>query len=317
MVPTRKHYGRLAGLAIGYAADRLFADPRRAHPVAAFGTIAGAVQTRLWSDSKLRGGIYTTVLVGGTGVMAMAAQRAARSHRWAGLTLSAATTWAVLGGRSLGHEATAIQRHLNNHDIDAARARLTHLVSRDTSQLDEAAICRATIESVAENTSDAVIAPLCAGLAGGVPAMVIYRAINTLDAMVGYPNERFRNFGWASARLDDVVNYVPARLSAALAALAAPTVAGSLTRALAVWRRDGSSHPSPNAGPVESSFAGALDVQLGGVNTYDGQDQDRHRLGDGPSPHPDDITRAVQLAERMSVIGLIAAAGMKAVIGKK
>ena len=145
-----------------------------------------------------------------------------------------------------------------------ARQRLTHLVGRDTTQLDEGEIARAVVESVAENTSDAVVAPLrAAARLAGVPGLLGYRAANTLDAMVGHRSERYLEFGWASARLDDLLNLPGARLTALLAALLGP----SPRDALATWRRDASAHPSPNAGPVEASFAGALGIRLGGENT--------------------------------------------------
>src|SRR4029079_12505956 len=137
---------------------------------------------------------------------------------------TALAAWAVLGGRSLDREAAAVQALMD--DLPAARGRLTHLVGRDTDGLDEADIARAVIESVAENTSDAVVAPLLAGAAAGIPGLLTYRAANTLDAMVGHRNERYARFGWASARLDDALNWAPARITATLAALLAPAVGG-------------------------------------------------------------------------------------------
>ena len=145
------------------------------------------------------------------------------------------------------------------------------------------------VESVAENTSDAVVAPLLAGAVGGVAGIAAYRAANTLDAMVGHRSARYRNFGWASARLDDVLNLVPARLSALLATALAPIVGGSRTDALRTWNRDAHRHPSPNAGPVEAAFAGALDVQLGGTNVYGDRVEHRPTLGTGPAAQRDDI----------------------------
>jgi adenosylcobinamide-phosphate synthase len=209
---------------------------------------------------------------------------------------TAAAAWAVLGGRSLATEADTVRGQLAAGDLLAARRRLTHLVGRDTDDLDESGIARAVIESVAENTSDAVVAPLLAGAAAGIPGLFAYRAANTLDAMVGHRNERYSNFGWASARLDDVLNWVPARVTAALGALLAPTVGGRPTDAVGAWRRDAAGHPSPNAGRVEASFAGALGVRLGGVNRYAGEIENRHTLGDGGEPGPPDIEAAVHLA---------------------
>jgi adenosylcobinamide-phosphate synthase len=210
----------------------------------------------------------------------------------------------VLGGRSLGREAEAVSGHLAERDLPAARRRLTHLVGRDTDALDESEISRAVIESVAENTSDAVVAPLLAGAFAGVPGLLVYRAANTLDAMVGHRGERYDRFGRASARLDDLLNLVPSRVAALLAATLAPAVGGDTKRALDVWRRDAPHHPSPNAGPVEAAFAGALDVQLGGVNMYSDRVEDRHTLGDGRAVEPEDIARSVRLAELVGAAAL-------------
>ncbi|MEO6471292.1 MAG: CobD/CbiB family cobalamin biosynthesis protein, partial [Aeromicrobium sp.] len=192
-------------------------------------------------------------------------------------------------------------RLLEADDLPAARRQLTHLVGRDTSRLDASEVSRATIESVAENTSDAVVAPLIAGAFGGIGGLVAYRAANTLDAMVGHRNERYENFGWASAKLDDLINIPGSRLSAGLAAALAPTIGGDSGKALSVWRRDAKYHPSPNAGPVEASFAGAMNVTLGGVNHYGDRAEDRHTLGDGPPATSKDIERSVELAKNVGI----------------
>ena len=209
---------RAVGLAAGFVADRLLGDPATGHPVAAFGRFAQDVERRVWADDVLTGAAYTSVLVGGAGAVGAVIARATRRHPVLQVATTAATTWAVLGGRSLGREAEAVRDHLASGDLPAARRRLTHLVGRDTESLDESEISRAVVESVAENTSDAVVAPLLAGALAGVPGLVAYRAANTLDAMVGHRSERYVRFGRASARLDDLLNLVPSRLSALLAA---------------------------------------------------------------------------------------------------
>ena len=295
---------RAVGLVAGFVADRLLGDPATGHPVAAFGRFAQDVERRVWADDVLTGAAYTSVLVGGTGAIGAVIARATRRHPVLQVATTAATTWAVLGGRSLGREAEAVRDHLASGDLPAARRRLTHLVGRDTETLDESEISRAVVESVAENTSDAVVAPLLAGALAGVPGLVAYRAANTLDAMVGHRSWRYVRFGRASARLDDLLNLVPSRLTALLAAALAPVVGGDRRRALEVWRRDAPHHPSPNAGPVEAAFAGALDVQLGGVNTYADRVEDRHTLGDGRLVEPDDIIRSVRLAELVGAAAL-------------
>lgn len=288
---------RALGLLLGYTADRLLGDPQRFHPVAGFGTTALAVERCLYADSRARGVAHTAVLVGGTVVLGVAAERKA-----ARLLATAVATWAVLGGRSLEREAVAVHAHLAAGDLPAARLRLTHLVGRDTETLDESEVARAVIESVAENTSDAVVAPLVWGAVFGVPGLLGYRAANTLDAMVGHHNARYENYGWASARLDDLANLPGSRLSGLLVLAAMP----SRARAAAyTWSRDAAAHPSPNGGVVEAAFAGALGIRLGGTNTYYG-DRVEHRavMGDGRAARTDDIARSSVLARR---IGLFAA----------
>nr|MCW2728445.1 cobalamin biosynthesis protein [Aeromicrobium sp.] len=301
---------RAAGLVVGFAADRVLGDPARHHPVAGFGSVARLVELRLYRDDRLTGSAYTAGLVGGTAVIGMLADRLTQRSPVAHTLLTAATTWAVLGGRSLSREAERVHAWLDDADLPAAREQLTHLVGRDPSGLGPMEISRATVESVAENTSDAVVAPLLAGAAGGVGGLVAYRAVNTLDAMVGHRSARYLHFGWASARLDDVLNLAPSRLSATLAVLCAPLVDGSRTAALSTWRRDGRRHPSPNAGPVEASFAGALGVQLGGTNTYGERIEHRPTLGDGPSAQATDIARAVRLADAVGLGALVVSAAI-------
>lgn len=203
---------------------------------------------------------------------------------------------------------------LDAGDVDAARRRLPHLCGRDPSRLDGKELARATVESVAENTSDAVVAPLVWGAALGVPGLLAYRAVNTLDAMVGHRSSRYARFGWAAARLDDAANWLPARLTGLLTVACAPLAGGSPRAAYAVLRRDGAAHPSPNAGRCEAAFAGALGVRLGGVNVYDDRAEHRPELGDGRAPDAADVRRAVRLSRAVTVAAAaIAAAGRLAV----
>lgn len=298
---------RAVGLALGFAADRVWGDPARLHPVAGFGQVARGLEQRIHADDRARGAVFTTVLVGGTGGLGLVAERLTSRRPLARAAVTAVATWAVLGGRSLGREARLVHGHLLADDLPAARDQLTHLVGRDPSHLDAAEISRATVESVAENTSDAVVAPLVAGAVAGVPGLLAYRAANTLDAMVGHRSARYERFGWASARFDDLLNLVPARLAAALAAGCAPLVGGDARAALGAWRRDARHHPSPNAGPVEAAFAGALGVTLGGTNTYGDRVEHRATLGDGRPAAPGDIDRAVRLADLVD-LGAVAVA---------
>lgn len=291
------------GLVAGFAADRVIGDPQRFHPVAGFGGLAAALESRAYFPSRGRGAAYAGVLTGGAFVSGLLLERTTRRNPLLHGALTAAVSWAVLGGASLEGEARAVSELLTEGRVVDARQRLTHLVGRDTSTLDEAEIVRAVVESVAENTSDAVVAPLLLGGLLGVPGLVGYRAANTLDAMVGHRSERYRDFGWASARLDDVLNLAGARLTALLVVLFGPDP----RRALATWRRDAAGHPSPNAGPVEASFAGALGVRLGGTNRYGSRTEHRHVLGDGRPPTRDDIDRAIDLARRVDRAALVVA----------
>ena len=215
--------------------------------------------------------------------------------------MTALATWAVVGGTTLRREAAVMQRLLEGGDLVGARDRLSHLCGRDPANLDAPGLARATVESVAENTSDAVVGPLFWGAVAGVPGLLAYRAVNTLDAMVGHRSDRYLRFGWAAARLDDVANLVPARLTAGLAVVLAPLVDGRPRSAFRAWRRDGGKHPSPNAGPVEAAFAGALGRTLGGRVTYAGRVEDRPLLGNGPAPSVADISRAARLSAAVGV----------------
>jgi adenosylcobinamide-phosphate synthase len=301
------------GLLAGFAVDALVGDPRRYHPVAGFGRAAAALERRLYRPERTAGVAFTTLAVGAPVAAAVAASVVTRRRPVARAVLVAAGTWAVLGARTLRWEAGVMAGALERADLPAARGRLNHLCGRDPSSLDEPELARATVESVAENTSDAVVAPLFWGAVAGLPGLVGYRAANTLDAMVGHRSARYARFGTAAARLDDALNLVPSRLTAALTVAAAPLVNGDRANALHIWRRDGADHPSPNAGQCESAMAGALGVRLGGRNVYFGRSETRPFLGDGPRPVALDIRRAVRLSGAVGVAALaLAAAGAAA-----
>jgi adenosylcobinamide-phosphate synthase len=290
---------RAAGLCAGFALDLALADPRRGHPVAGFGALARGLERRTYADSRAAGTAYAAVLVGGSALVGHVLSR--RSSGMGEAALVAASTYAVLGGTSLVREGDRMASLLASDDLPGARARLSHLCARDGSVLEAPELARATVESVAENTSDAVVAPLFWGALLGVPGLLGYRAANTLDAMVGYRSPRYARFGWASARLDDLLNLVPARLAAVLTAV----VSLSLTP-LKVWSRDAHRHPSPNAGPVEAAYAGALGVRLGGSNVYDGVAESRGVLGSGRPVEVHDVHRANLLSRRVSAAALVA-----------
>jgi adenosylcobinamide-phosphate synthase len=305
---TNPKSGLWLGLLLGAGLDALVGDPRRGHPVAGFGRTAAAVESRLWADNRVRGVAHVLACVGTTAVAGALAGKASRSAPLRVATV-ALSTWAVLGGTSLGREGAAMGALLERGDLAGARERLPHLCGRDPSALDAGELARATVESVAENTSDAVVAPLFWGAVAGVPGLLAYRAVNTLDAMVGHRNPRYERFGWAAARLDDLANLVPARLTGLLAASLAPLVGGSPVVALRTMRRDGADHPSPNAGRCEAAFAGALGVRLGGRNVYGDRVEERGLLGDGSPPKTTDIARAVRLSRAVGVASVALAAG--------
>lgn len=303
---------RVAGLLLGFAADRVLGDPRRFHPVAGFGATAAALERRLYGDSRARGVLHTSLLVGGAVALGVRAERAARQPA-ARAGVTAAATWVVLGGRSLAHEAEAVHAFLAAADLPGARQRLTHLVGRDPSALDESEVARAVVESVAENTADAVVAPLLWGAVAGVPGLLGYRAVNTLDAMVGHRSPRYRRFGWAAARLDDLVNLPASRLAGAATVLASPRTA---REGAGAWRRDAAGHPSPNAGVIEAAFAGALGIRLGGTNRYGDRVEHRAVMGTGRTPGHRDIPRAVRLASRVGTVSVVVAASIATSVGR-
>lgn len=295
-----------AGLAVGYLLDAVFGDPRRFHPVAGFGTAAGALERRIYAPTRRRGAAFTAVAVGVPAVAGAAAAVATRRHPLARAILVAGGTWTVLGGRTLRRESRIMAEHLSGGDLDSARGRLNHLCGRDPRGLDESELARATVESVAENTSDAVVAPLVWGGLLGLPGLLAYRAANTLDAMVGHRSPRYERFGTASARLDDLLNLLPARLTGLLTIAVSPLAGGHPKETLRVWRRDRDDHPSPNAGQCESAMAGALGVRLGGRNVYFGRSETRPFLGDGPRPTAVHLRRAARVS---GAVGLAAAVG--------
>ena len=291
-------------LALGYGADLVFGDPGRGHPVAAFGRAALALERRLYAPSRARGALYAGALVGGA---ALAGHGAARlGGRRAALAL---LTWTALGGRSLRGAAATVAAQLEGGDVEDARRSLRALAGRDPHALDAGGIARAVVESVAENTSDAIVGTLLYGAALGPAGVAAYRAANTLDAMVGHRSPRYERFGWAAARLDDALGWPAARAGAGLTALCARGAARGRT-----WRvlgRDGGAHPSPNAGRMEAAFAGALGLRLGGPLAYDGRVELRPRLGDGRAPVAADIHRANRLSSRVGVAALAASVAIR------
>jgi adenosylcobinamide-phosphate synthase len=272
---------RRIAAAAGVMADRLLGEPPTvAHPVARFGVVMRGVEKQLYRDERPAGAAHAAFGV----ALATAA----------GAAIGSPTTaaYVAVAGRSLASTALGVADTLSRRDLHAARAELPALVGRETSGLDEFEIARAVVESVAENTVDAVVAPALWAAVAGAPGAFAYRAVNTLDAMVGHRSPRYARFGWASARLDDVAGLVPARVTAVLVAAVRPASAARIVRT--VWR-DGRAHPSPNAGIAEAAFAAALNLRLGGTNRYGDRLEHRPSLGDGRAPRQGDIRAAVRL----------------------
>jgi adenosylcobinamide-phosphate synthase len=314
--PRRRSQGWpvAVGILAGTAADALLGDPRRGHPVALFGRAAQAVQSRAYADSRVRGAGYAVGCLLAAAAPAVAAERLTRGRPWVRAAATAAAVWTATGGRSLAREAERIAAALQAGDLEAARAALPNLCGRDPSQLGEGELARAVVESVAENTSDAIVAPVVWCALAGLPGAAGYRAVNTLDAMVGYRSPRYARFGWGAARLDDVANWAPSRLTGLLTVAVSPVVGGSPAATWRTLRRDGGRHPSPNAGRCEAAFAGALGVRLGGTNDYAGEAEHRPVLGGGRAAGPADIRRAVRLCRAVTIaataVSVVAAAAI-------
>ncbi|EWM67990.1 cobalamin biosynthesis protein D [Micromonospora sp. M42] len=272
--------------------------------------------TALYRPDRSDGVAFTAVEVGAPVLLGAAVALVNRRHPVARAALVAAGTWTVLGGRTLRHESRVMARALGRADLPAARARLGNLCGRDPSALDESELARATVESVAENTSDAVVAPLVWGAVAGLPGLLGYRAANTLDAMVGHRSPRYARFGTPAARLDDALNLVPSRLTGLLTVAVAPAAHGDRAVAWQVWRRDRADHPSPNAGQCEAAMAGALGVRLGGRNVYFGRAETRPFLGDGPRPEARHLKRAARISGAVGVAALGLAALYPVTVGR-
>jgi len=277
----------MTSAALGMLADQLLSEPpEQIHPLVAYGRIMSVIEHLTFGDSRWRGIIYALLgaALGGIGGNVI------RSNGVA--------TYLSCGGRALCNAAMTVQEDLDRGDLSAARTHLRSLVGRDVDELDEEEIARAVVESVAENTVDAVIAPGFWSVVGGTVGTALYRAVNTMDAMVGYKNRKYRQFGWASAKLDDLCNFLPARLSALLVAMVRP---GS---AYAVWqgvREFAPTHPSPNAGVIEAAFASALGIKLGGINYYQGTAEKRPVMGWGRAAKGQDIIEAVRLSRDLTL----------------
>jgi adenosylcobinamide-phosphate synthase len=293
----------------GALLDRLFGEPRRFHPLVGFGRLADAAERalRAGAPGHALGNRLLGLLAWAMIVLPCVALAIAVPAGPLGSVVDALLLWFALGGRALGEHAQAVAAPLATGDLAAARERVGWMVSRETSELDTEGVARAAVESVLENGNDAVFGALFWFFVFGGAGALLFRLANTLDAMWGYRDDRRIYFGWAAARIDDVLNFIPARLTALTYALL-----GRTAQALACWRAQASAWGSPNAGPVMAAGAGALNVRLGGAAIYHGAVEQRPPLGVGEMPGAADIVRAVSLVERgqwlwLAVFGLIVA----------
>lgn len=284
--------------------DRLLGEVPRFHPLVGFGTLAAAIEKALNRGPLRRA---RGVLAWAIAVLPWVALAVwARQLGGLGWLIDVVLLYLALGGRSLAEHAERVAADLSAGDLVAARQHVGWIVSRDTSVLDESGVAKACVESTLENGNDAVFGALFWFLLFGGPGAVFFRLANTLDAMWGYKTERFLHFGWAAARIDDGLNYIPARLTAFSYALFGGSVK-STRRALACWRSQAPIWESPNAGPVMSAGAGSLGLALGGAEIYHGQREERPTLGEGRPARGEDIPRALRLMRRTTALWLTVA----------
>lgn len=268
--------------------DLWLGEPRRYHPLAGFGRLAVILETRFNRRRRGSGVLALICLVLPSVLLAAALVRVPQL----GVVVEVIVLYLAIGATSLAQHGHAVAAALAGGNLDLARQRVSWMVSRETAALDTAGVSRAAAESVLENGNDAVFGALFWFLLLGAPGAVLYRLVNTLDAMWGYRTERYEAFGWAAARLDDLLNWIPARLTALSYALL-----GDSRRALRCWRHQGHRTASPNAGVVMAAGAGALGLQLGGPAVYHGAVEARPWLGEGLAPEATDIVRAIRLVQ--------------------
>lgn len=275
----------------GLLLDATIPDPQKYHPVAFFGRWAQFLEKKLYKKSRLQGALFLGCAV----IPPVALSWYARKIPGIG----AISLWASLGAHLLHSVGKNAAQALEENDEQQARMWIPWLCSRDPDSLDTEGMTRAVIESIAENTCDAAMAPLFWASIAGAPGVVAHRCVNTLDAMVGYKNERYQEFGWASARLDDAMAFIPARINALMNIV----LAKNPRQAIQAWRTQAPAHPSPNAGPVEATAAAALDIQLGGPTQYAHGVENRPYLGYGAAPEVSDIFRSIELSRHSIFLG--------------
>jgi adenosylcobinamide-phosphate synthase len=300
-------------LPAAYLLDQIAGDPEWfPHPVRLIGAGISHGESALRRPGQTSrvefasGATLTIAMVGSAYWLTAALIRCANRHfNSVGNAVELVLAWTCLAARNLEQEAIAVIDALDHNDLPLARRRLSRIVGRDTETLDAQEISRAVIETVAESASDGVMAPLFYMALGGVPLAMAYKAVNTLDSMIGHADSKYFFFGKAAARLDDVANFMPSRITALTILVASHLVDHGAQSAWQTWRRDGAKHKSPNAGQPESAMSGALHVALGGDNTYAGEIIPAQRMGEEfPPPTPEVSARALRLVSAASLIGL-------------
>ena len=308
----------------GFVLDTLFGDrPWLPHPLVLMGKAISALEKRLRArlpqtpQGELLGGavVAFTLPVGTFLLTSLVCLGAAKLSPWLGLAVQMFWCGQALAAKGLAQESTNVYRALIKPDLPAARKAVSRIVGRDTQNLTLEGVTKAAVETVAENASDGVIAPLLYMLLGGAPLALTYKAINTMDSMLGYKNEKYLYFGRAAAKLDDAANYLPSRLAGLLWCAAAALTGNSPKGAWRIWRRDRRNHASPNSAQTESACAGALGVQLAGPAYYFGEYYAKPTIGDPLRPiEPEDIRRANRMMYAESVLALAVGLAVRAIL---
>jgi adenosylcobinamide-phosphate synthase len=318
----------IIAIVIALGLDYWFGEPKRLHPLVGFGSFADGLEKWLNNEDgfrrfahgaasrdnlfKARGVIALTLAVVPLGFAAYSLEQtlsANDANKVLSTLFAGVILYLAIGWRSLIEHAKAVSIPLSQGDLTSARTAVSRIVSRDTQELNEQEIAKAATESVLENGADALFAALFWFIIAGLPGVVIYRLSNTLDAMWGYKNPRFLHFGWAAARFDDLLNFIPARLTA-LAYTACGSLNGQTQNAWQSWRQQAGTWKSPNAGPVMAAGAGAIGVELGGSAQYHGHNQERPTLGSGQQPNAQSIDDACDLVNHSLVLWLIVIGGL-------
>lgn len=287
---------------IAYIFDRLIGDPKALpHPVVLIGNCISKLEKLIrksgFKNLKMAGLLFPLLIVGGTYlIVSLLLELSKLVHPFLFLFIQIILISSTIATKGLADAGLGIYHLLVKKDLEQARYSLSMIVGRDTENLGEVEITRGTVETVAENIVDAIISPLFFALIGGAPLAMAYRATNTLDSMIGYKNEKYKDLGWASARLDDILNFIPARITGLLLIVASLLLRLDAKKALTIIIRDAKLHPSPNSGIPESAVAGALQIQLGGTNYYKGIPSHRAVMGDSHRPlQADDILKTVKM----------------------